>query len=197
MPGGKIQLFIRKNALSEDEYSQFQSYDIGDIVGVHGKVFRTRTGELSISVDSIRLLTKALQPFPEKFHGLTDQELRYRQRYLDLIINQDVKETFQTRSAIIRCIRAFMDEHQFLEVETPMMHSIPGGAIARPFKTHHNALSLDMYLRVAPELFLKRLVVGGLERVYEINRNFRNEGVSTQHNPEFTMLEFYQAVCRL
>ncbi len=190
---GKIQLFVRKNALSEDEYSQFQSYDIGDIVGVHGTVFRTRTGELSISVDSIRLLTKALQPFPEKFHGLTDQELRYRQRYLDLIINQDVKETFQTRSAIIRCIRAFMDEHQFLEVETPMMHSIPGGAIARPFITHHNALSLDMYLRVAPELFLKRLVVGGLERVYEINRNFRNEGVSTQHNPEFTMLEFYQA----
>ena len=190
---GKIQLFIRKNALSEYEYNRFQSYDIGDIVGVHGTVFRTRTGELSISVDSIRLLTKALQPFPEKFHGLTDQELRYRQRYLDLIINQDVKETFQTRSAIIRCIRAFMDEHQFLEVETPMMHSIPGGAIARPFTTHHNALSLDMYLRVAPELFLKRLVVGGLERVYEINRNFRNEGVSTQHNPEFTMLEFYQA----
>ena len=190
---GKIQLFVRKNALSEDDYSQFQSYDIGDIVGVHGTVFRTRTGELSISVDSIRLLTKTLQPFPEKFHGLTDQELRYRQRYLDLIINQDVKETFQTRSAIIRCIRAFMDEHQFLEVETPMMHSIPGGAIARPFITHHNALSLDMYLRVAPELFLKRLVVGGLERVYEINRNFRNEGVSTQHNPEFTMLEFYQA----
>lgn len=190
---GKIQLFIRKNSLSEDEYSRFQSYDTGDIVGVHGAVFRTRTGELSISVDSIRLLTKALQPFPEKFHGLTDQELRYRQRYLDLIINQDVKETFQTRSAIIRCIRAFMDEHQFLEVETPMMHSIPGGAIARPFITHHNALSLDMYLRVAPELFLKRLVVGGLEKVYEINRNFRNEGVSTQHNPEFTMLEFYQA----
>ncbi len=190
---GKIQLFIRKNALSEDEYSRIQSYDIGDIVGVHGTVFRTRTGELSISVDSLRLLTKALQPFPEKFHGLTDQELRYRQRYLDLIINQDVKETFKTRSAIIRCIRAFMDEHQFLEVETPMMHSIPGGAIARPFITHHNALSLDMYLRVAPELFLKRLVVGGLERVYEINRNFRNEGVSTQHNPEFTMLEFYQA----
>ncbi len=190
---GKIQLFIRKNALPENEYSQFQSYDIGDIVGVHGTVFRTRTGELSILVDSIRLLTKALQPFPEKFHGLTDQELRYRQRYLDLIINQDVKETFQTRSTIIRCIRAFMDEHQFLEVETPMMHSIPGGAIARPFITHHNALSLDMYLRVAPELFLKRLVVGGLERVYEINRNFRNEGISTQHNPEFTMLEFYQA----
>ena len=189
---GKIQLFVRKNALSEDEYSRFQSFDIGDIVGVHGTVFRTRTGELSIAVDSIRLLTKALQPFPEKFHGLTDQELRYRQRYLDLIINQDVKETFQTRSAIIRCIRAFMDEHEYLEVETPMMHSIPGGAIARPFITHHNALSLDMYLRVAPELFLKRLVVGGLEKVYEINRNFRNEGVSTQHNPEFTMLEFYQ-----
>ncbi len=190
---GRIQLFVRQNSLSEGEYSLFQSYDIGDIVGVEGSVFRTRTGELSIAVDSIRLLTKALQPFPEKFHGLANQEIRYRQRYLDLIINEDVRKTFKTRSAVIRCIRRFMDEHQFLEVETPMMHSIPGGALARPFKTHHNALSLDMYLRVAPELFLKRLVVGGFERVYEINRNFRNEGVSTQHNPEFTMLEFYQA----
>ena len=199
---GKIQLFIRSNLIAKDDgagsvdsvdYSQFLDFDIGDIVGVQGTVFRTRTGELSISVDQIRMLTKALQPFPEKFHGLADQELRYRQRYLDLIINEEVKETFRKRSAVIRCIRKFMDEHEFLEVETPMMHSIPGGAIARPFVTHHNALSLDMYLRVAPELFLKRLVVGGFERVYEINRNFRNEGVSTQHNPEFTMLEFYQA----
>lgn len=191
--GGKIQLFVRKDTIGESQYTQFQGFDIGDVIGVYGLVFRTRTGELSVAVDEICLLTKTLNPFPEKFHGLADQELRYRQRYLDLIINEDVKDTFRTRSAIVRCIRDFMDEHEFLEVETPMMHSIPGGAIARPFVTHHNALSLDMYLRVAPELFLKRLVVGGLERVYEINRNFRNEGVSTQHNPEFTMLEFYQA----
>ncbi len=190
---GKIQLFVRQNSVSESQYNFFQSCDIGDILGVHGAIFRTRTGELSVAVDEICILNKALKPFPEKFHGLADQEIRYRQRYLDLIINQDVKDTFKTRSAIVRCIRKFMDEHDFLEVETPMMHSIPGGAIARPFITHHNALSLDMYLRVAPELFLKRLVVGGFERVYEINRNFRNEGVSTQHNPEFTMLEFYQA----
>ncbi len=190
---GRIQLFVRQNTVSEEKYGHFQSLDIGDIIAVTGKVFRTRTGELSVAVDHFRLLTKALQPFPEKFHGLADQELRYRQRYLDLIVNDDVKQTFRMRSAIVRCIRSFMDEHGFLEVETPMMHSIPGGAIARPFITHHNALALDMYLRVAPELFLKRLVVGGFERVYEINRNFRNEGVSTQHNPEFTMLEFYQA----
>ncbi len=190
---GKIQLFVRQNALAEADYDHFQSFDIGDIVGVQGSVFRTRTGELSIAVNSIRLLAKALQPFPEKFHGLADLETRYRQRYLDLIINEKVKETFRTRTAVIRCIRNFMDERHFLEVETPMMHSIPGGALARPFVTHHNALSLDMYLRIAPELFLKRLVVGGFERVYEINRNFRNEGVSTQHNPEFTMLEFYQS----
>ncbi len=190
---GKIQLFVRKDGLPESQYELFQGFDIGDVIGIHGTVFRTRTGELSVAVDEIQILTKALNPFPEKFHGLADQELRYRQRYLDLIINDDVKATFRIRSAIVRCIRKFMDEHEFLEVETPMMHSIPGGAIARPFITHHNALSLDMFLRVAPELFLKRLVVGGLERVYEINRNFRNEGVSTQHNPEFTMLEFYQA----
>ncbi len=190
---GNIQLFVRQNKLSEAEYHRFQALDIGDIVGVRGTVFRTRTGELSVAVASVRLLAKAIQPFPEKYHGLIDREIRYRQRYLDLIINQDVKNIFKTRSAIVRCIRSFMDGHDFLEVETPMMHFIPGGAIARPFITHHNALSLDMYLRIAPELFLKRLVVGGFERVYEINRNFRNEGVSTQHNPEFTMLEFYQA----
>ena len=190
---GKIQLFVRQNTVTESQYDLFQSFDIGDVLGVSGSLFRTRTGELSIAVDQFDILAKALIPFPEKFHGLADQELRYRRRYLDLIINEDVKSTFKVRSAIVRCIRKFMDERDFLEVETPMMHSIPGGAIARPFITHHNALSLDMYLRIAPELFLKRLVVGGIERVYEINRNFRNEGVSTQHNPEFTMLEFYQA----
>ncbi len=190
---GTIQLFVKLSALTSLSHEHFQSSDIGDIVGVSGKVFRTKTGELSLAVEQFQVLVKALQPFPEKFHGLTDQELRYRQRYLDLVINNDVKETFHVRTNVVRTIRNFMDDAGFMEVETPMMHSIPGGAIARPFVTHHNALSLDMYLRVAPELFLKRLVVGGLERVYEINRNFRNEGVSTQHNPEFTMLEFYQA----
>ena len=190
---GAIQLFVRQQTIGSEDYEKFQELDIGDIIGASGKVFRTRTGELSIAVEEFSLLTKALHPFPEKFHGLSDQELRYRQRYLDLIINEDVRETFRTRSAIVQCIRNFMDSRGFLEVETPMMHSIPGGAIAKPFVTHHNVLSLDMYLRVAPELFLKRLVVGGYDRVYEINRNFRNEGVSTQHNPEFTMLEFYQA----
>ena len=190
---GAIQLFVRRQTVGDENYEIFQELDIGDIAGVSGKVFRTRTGELSVAVEKFCLLSKALHPFPEKFHGLSDQELRYRQRYLDLIINQDARESFRTRSAIIQCIRGFMDSHGFLEVETPMMHSIPGGAIAKPFVTHHNVLSLDMYLRIAPELFLKRLVVGGFDRVYEINRNFRNEGVSTQHNPEFTMLEFYQA----
>ncbi len=190
---GAIQLFVRQQTIGSEDYENFQELDIGDIIGVSGKVFRTRTGELSIAVEEYCMLTKALHPFPEKFHGLSDQELRYRQRYLDLIINEHVRETFRTRSAIVQCIRKFMDSRGFLEVETPMMHSIPGGAIAKPFITHHNVLSLDMYLRVAPELFLKRLVVGGYDRVYEINRNFRNEGVSTQHNPEFTMLEFYQA----
>ncbi len=194
---GKIQLFVRLNAFDEesrrDKFQQFEALDIGDIIGVHGTVFRTRTGELSVAIDEFELLAKALLPFPEKFHGLADQELRYRQRYLDLIINQEVKEVFTARTRIIQYLRQFLDARDFVEVETPMMHSIPGGAIAKPFVTHHNALSLDMYLRVAPELFLKRLVVGGIERVYEVNRNFRNEGVSTQHNPEFTMLEFYQA----
>ncbi len=190
---GVIQLFVRQQTIGNEDYEKFQELDIGDIIGACGKVFRTRTGELSIAVEEYCMLTKALHPFPEKFHGLSDQELRYRQRYLDLIINEDVRETFRTRSAIVQCIRKFMDSRGFLEVETPMMHSIPGGAIAKPFVTHHNVLSLDMYLRIAPELFLKRLVVGGYDRVYEINRNFRNEGISTQHNPEFTMLEFYQA----
>ncbi len=190
---GRIQLFIRQSTVSKLEYDRFLAYDIGDIIGVSGAVFRTRTGELSIGVETIALLVKALRPFPEKFHGLSDRELRYRRRYLDLIINQDVRETFRIRTRIIQSIREFLGRHGFLEVETPMMHTIPGGAIARPFATHHNALSVDMFLRIAPELFLKRLVVGGFERVYEINRNFRNEGISTQHNPEFTMLEFYQA----
>ena len=190
---GRIQLFVRQNTVSEERYKEFLECDIGDIVGVQGNVFRTKTGELSIAVETFELIVKTLRPFPEKFHGLADQETRYRQRYLDMIINDDVKETFRTRTALISFIRTFLNSRDFIEVETPMMHSIPGGAIARPFVTHHNALSLDMFLRIAPELFLKRLVVGGFERVYEVNRNFRNEGVSTQHNPEFTMLEFYQA----
>ncbi len=190
---GRIQLFVRQNTVSEKRYQEFLDCDIGDVIGIEGKVFRTRTGELSVAVERFELLVKTLRPFPEKFHGLADQETRYRQRYLDMIMNQDVKEVFRLRTALISMIRSFLDKREFIEVETPMMHSIPGGAIAKPFVTHHNALSLDMYLRIAPELFLKRLVVGGFERVYEINRNFRNEGVSTQHNPEFTMLEFYQA----
>ncbi len=190
---GRIQLFIRQATVSKQEYEKFLEYDIGDIIGVDGTVFRTRTGELSIAVETVTLLVKALRPFPDKFHGLSDRELRYRRRYLDLIINQEVRETFKIRTGIIQTIREFLDRHGYLEVETPMMHTIPGGAIAKPFATHHNALSVDMFLRIAPELFLKRLVVGGFERVYEINRNFRNEGISTQHNPEFTMLEFYQA----
>jgi len=166
---------------------------VGDIVGVQGKPMRTKTGELSISADELRLLTKGLQPLPEKWHGLTDVELRYRRRYLDLIVNPDVRRVFETRARIVRHLRAFLDARGFLEVETPMMHALAGGATARPFATHHNALDMPLYLRVAPELHLKRLLVGGLERVYELNRCFRNEGVSTQHNPEFSMLEFYQA----
>ena len=192
---GQIQIFVQGKALPEGLYQQFKHWDVGDILGVGGTVFRTNKGELSIQVDELRLLTKSLRPLPEKFHGLTDQELRYRQRYVDLIMNESTRSTFVTRSRIISYIRRFMEApgREFLEVETPMMHQIPGGATARPFVTHHNALDLDLYLRVAPELYLKRLVVGGLERVYEINRNFRNEGMSTRHNPEFTMLEFYQA----
>lgn len=189
----KIQLYVKKNVIGDDGYQRFGLIDLGDIVGATGTLTRTRTGELSVEVNDFQVLNKALRPLPEKFHGLTDTELRYRQRYVDLMVNRDVRDVFVTRARVIRHIRDFMDAHGYLEVETPMMQPIPGGAIAKPFVTHHNALSMDMYLRVAPELYLKRLVVGGLERVYEINRNFRNEGVSTQHNPEFTMLEFYCA----
>ena len=191
---GRIQLFLQRDSLAENVYNEeFKKYDIGDIVGVQGELFHTRTGELSVRVEQIRLLTKSLHPLPEKFHGLTDVELRYRQRYVDLIMNEQTRSLFADRSRIIQYIRDFMTDGRFLEVETPMMHPIPGGAAARPFKTHHNALNRELFLRVAPELYLKRLVVGGFERVFEINRNFRNEGISTRHNPEFTMLEFYWA----
>ncbi len=190
---GQIQSYIAKNILSEEAYFVFKKLDIGDIIYVSGKLFRTKTNELTIEAEELRLLSKAIRPLPEKWHGLTDVETRYRQRHLDLISNPSVKETFYRRSHIIRLIRQFMDQHDFLEVETPMMQPRAGGAMARPFKTHHNALDMDFYLRIAPELYLKRLVTGGLERVYEINRNFRNEGISTFHNPEFTMMEFYWA----
>ncbi|EIJ41155.1 lysyl-tRNA synthetase (class II) [Beggiatoa alba B18LD] len=190
---GRMQLYLKKEELPEGTYEEFKHWDIGDIIGVHGVMFKTKTGELSVKVSSIRLLSKALRPLPEKFHGLTDQETCYRQRYLDLIMNEKTRTTFKTRSKVIAYIRNFLIEKDFLEVETPMMHVIPGGAAARPFVTHHNALDMPLYLRIAPELYLKRLVVGGFERVFELNRNFRNEGVSTRHNPEFTMLEFYQA----
>lgn len=192
---GTIQLFLQRNAIGEATYEAFKHWDVGDILGAAGSIFRTNTGELSIKVTELRLLSKSLRPLPEKFHGLTDTETRYRQRYVDLIVNREVHDTFVKRSQVIRFIRDFMEApgREFLEVETPMMHAIPGGAVARPFVTHHNALDCDLYLRVAPELHLKRLIVGGLDRVYEINRNFRNEGVSTRHNPEFTMLEFYWA----
>jgi len=184
---------MRRDDLPEGVYAHFKKWDVGDIVGVTGQVFRTRKGELSIHADNIRLLSKSLRPLPEKWHGLSDTETRYRRRYVDLIVNEQARNTFRTRSKIIDYIRRFFNNLDFLEVETPMMHAIPGGAVARPFKTHHNALDMDLYLRIAPELYLKRLVVGGFERVFEINRNFRNEGISTRHNPEFTMLEFYQA----
>lgn len=189
---GRLQLFLQKDLLGET-YSAFRHWDLGDIVGARGTLFRTRAGELSLRVQELRLLTKALRPLPEKFHGLSDQETRYRRRYVDLIVNETTREVFRIRSEVVRLVRAFLAERQFFEVETPMMHVLAGGAAARPFVTHHNALDMTLYLRIAPELFLKRLVVGGFERVFEINRNFRNEGLSTRHNPEFTMLEFYQA----
>ncbi len=190
---GRLQLYVRRDDLPEGVYADFKKWDAGDILGAEGVLFRTKTGELSVHVDGLRLLAKALRPLPEKFHGLADQETRYRQRYLDLVVNESTRETFRLRSRIVDYIRRFLTERDYLEVETPMMQAIPGGAVARPFITHHNALGMDLYLRIAPELYLKRLVVGGIERVFEINRNFRNEGVSTQHNPEFTMVEFYQA----
>ena len=191
---GDIQLYVRREALPEDFYNQqFKKWDIGDIVAATGKLFKTRTGELSIEIDDVRLLTKSLRPLPEKWHGLADQEMRYRQRYVDLIVNKETRRVFRARAAVVDCIRRHMQARDFLEVETPMMQPIAGGAAARPFTTHHNALDMQLYLRIAPELYLKRLTVGGFERVFEINRNFRNEGLSTQHNPEFTMLEFYWA----
>jgi len=190
---GQLQAYIRKDRIGSDNYRFFQQLDIGDIVGLVGPVFQTRTGEWTLLATSLTLLTKAIRPLPEKFHGLRDPEKRYRQRYIDLMVNADVREIFVLRSRIIQAFRDFFLKHDYLEVETPMMQPIPGGAEAAPFKTYHNALGMDLYLRIAPELYLKRLVVGGFERVFEINRNFRNEGVSSQHNPEFTMLEFYQA----
>ena len=194
---GRIQLYVQRDALPEGVYNeQFKKYDIGDIVGAEGELFHTKTGELSVRVSEIRLLTKSLRPLPDKHAGLTDAETRYRQRYVDLIMNEEAREVFLKRSVVIQKIREFMIERDFLEVETPMMHPIPGGAVARPFETHHNALDMSLYLRIAPELYLKRLTVGGFERVFEINRSFRNEGVSTRHNPEFTMLEFYWAYAR-
>ncbi|MGD9005774.1 MAG: lysine--tRNA ligase [Desulfobacterales bacterium] len=190
---GQLQAYIRKDQIGADSYDLFKQLDVGDFVGLVGEMFQTKTGEWTLLVKELRLLCKSIRPLPEKFHGLKDPEKRYRQRYLDLIMNADVRALFVTRSRAIQEIRNFFIEHDFLEVETPMMQPIPGGAEAEPFCTHHNALGMDLYLRIAPELYLKRLVVGGFERVFEINRSFRNEGISTQHNPEFTMLEFYQA----
>lgn len=190
---GRIQVYVRVNEVGEEQYELFTHFDIGDIIGVSGKVFKTQRGEISVWANEIILLSKSLRPLPEKWHGLKDVELRYRQRYVDLIVNPEVKDVFILRSKIIRAIRNYLDKLGFLEVETPMMHPIAGGAAARPFVTHHNTLDMDLYLRIAPELYLKRLLVGGLEMVYELNRTFRNEGISTKHNPEFTMLELYQA----
>src|ERR1700719_365443 len=191
--GGRIQIYVKKDVVAEKGFELFHLLDLGDSIGVHGHLFRTRTNELSIFVKELVLLSKALLPLPEKWHGLSDVELRYRQRYLDLIVNEVSRKVFTTRARVIQELRKFFDSRGYIEVETPMMHPIPGGAAARPFVTHHNTLDMDLYLRIAPELYLKRLTVGGFDRVYEINRNFRNEGISTQHNPEFTMLEFYQA----
>jgi lysyl-tRNA synthetase, class II len=191
--GEKLQVYIRKDAVSETEYKLYEILDTGDTIGVEGYLFRTRTGELSVHAEKLTFLSKILLALPEKFHGLEDVEVRYRQRYLDLIANPESQKVFVTRAKIIASLRRQMEQHGFVEVETPMMQPLYGGAAARPFVTHHNTLDMDLYLRIAPELYLKRLIVGGLDRVYEINKNFRNEGISTQHNPEFTMLEFYQA----
>ena len=190
---GQIQLFIQRENVGDAVYDAFKGWDVGDIIGAEGVLFRTKTGELSVRADRVSLITKSLRPLPDKWHGLADMETRYRQRYVDLIVNEQSREVFKARTKIITYLRDFLDSLDFLEVETPMMQIIPGGAAAKPFVTHHNSLDMDMYLRIAPELYLKRLVVGGFERVYEINRNFRNEGLSTQHNPEFTMLELYLA----
>ncbi|MDR3270676.1 MAG: lysine--tRNA ligase [Peptococcaceae bacterium] len=190
---GQIQIYIKRDEIGADWFDHVSAFDVGDIVGVDGKVFRTRRGEISVHTEEIRILSKSLRPLPEKFHGLTDVDLRYRRRYLDLMMNPEVKEVFVTRSKIIKAMREFLDERGFLEVETPTLHAIAGGAAARPFITHHNTLDLDLYLRIALELPLKRLIVGGFDRVYEIGRNFRNEGISVKHNPEFTMMELYQA----
>jgi lysyl-tRNA synthetase class 2 len=190
---GRIQLYISNDASGTSVHDAFKHWDLGDIVGAEGTLFKTKTGELTLQAKSLKLLTKALRPLPEKFHGIADQELKYRQRYLDLIVSDRTRDVFLKRLKIIQALRAAMGDDGYLEVETPMMQPIPGGAVARPFRTHHNALDMDLYLRIAPELYLKRLVVGGLEKVYEINRNFRNEGISTRHNPEFTMMEWYCA----
>ena len=191
--GGRIQLYITRDALGEDLYAAFKHWDLGDIIGAEGTLMKTKTGELSVKVTTLRLLTKSLRPMPDKFHGVADQEVKYRQRYIDLMTDETARKRFVARSKAVSGIRDFMVQHGFLEVETPMLHPIPGGANAKPFVTHHNALEQEMYLRIAPELFLKRLLVGGFERVFEINRNFRNEGISVRHNPEFTMMEFYAA----
>jgi lysyl-tRNA synthetase class 2 len=189
---GQIQIFLQRDTLGE-AYEAFKKYDVGDILAATGTLFKTKTGELSVRVEELRMLTKSLRPLPDKWHGMADVDMRYRQRYVDLIVNEQSRAVFHVRNRVLRYLRDFLDSMDFMEVETPMLQAIPGGAAARPFKTHHNALDMDMYLRIAPELYLKRLVVGGFERVYEINRNFRNEGVSTRHNPEFTMLELYVA----
>ncbi len=190
---GKLQIYAARDSLGPDKYKEFKKYDIGDIILAEGPLFRTKTDELTIMVENIRLVTKSFQPLPEKYHGLTDKELRYRHRYIDLVMNSDVRETFVMRSRIIQLLRQYFITEGFMEVETPMMQPLVGGATARPFRTHHNALDIDLFLRIAPELYLKRLLVGGFEKVFELNRNFRNEGISIQHNPEFTMLEFYEA----
>jgi lysyl-tRNA synthetase, class II len=190
---GRIQLYVTRDAVGEEAYAEFKRWDLGDIVGAEGTAFKTKTGELSVKVTKLRMLTKSLRPLPDKFHGMADQEQKYRQRYVDLITDETARERFTARSRAVSALREFMVANDFLEVETPMLHPIPGGANAKPFKTHHNALDQEMFLRIAPELYLKRLIVGGFERVFEINRSYRNEGISVRHNPEFTMMEFYAA----